>query len=108
MNFNFHVNKSFRALLEPGFSKPWPDALAALTGSRVMNATSLLAYFEPLMQWLKEANKDDCIGWNCEPFAANYMENDYEVTTSNLYNQATIAEWNYETNLTEANAENSV
>lgn len=95
-------------MLEPGFSKPWPDALEALTGSRVMDATSLLAYFDPLMQWLTEANADDCLGWECEAFAADYMMNEYETTTSYLYNQATIAEWNYETNLTDANGQNSV
>ena len=94
--------------MEPGFSKPWPDALEALTQSRVMNATSLLAYFQPLMQWLTEANVGDCVGWNCESFAADYMMNEYEKTTSYLYNQATIAEWIYETNLTEANGQNSV
>jgi hypothetical protein len=98
----------FRALLEPGFSKPWPDALEALTGSRIMNATSLLVYFEPLMKWLEEANVDECLGWNCEAFAADYMANEYEKTTSYLYNQATIAEWNYETNLTDANGQNAV
>lgn len=73
-----------------------------------MSATSLLAYFEPLMKWLEEANVDECLGWNCESFAADYMENEYETTTSYLYNQATIAEWNYETNLTEANGQNAV
>jgi hypothetical protein len=74
-----------------------------------MDATSLLAYFDPLMQWLKEANADDCLGWeSCEAFAADYMKNEYETTTSYLYNQATIAEWNYQTNLTDANGQNSV
>lgn len=109
LNLNFRTKKQlFRALLEPGFSKPWPDALEALTGSRIMSATSLLAYFEPLMKWLEEANVGECLGWNCESFAADYMENEYETTTSYLYNQATIAEWNYETNLTEANGQNAV
>jgi hypothetical protein len=36
------------------------------------------------------------------------MANEYEKTTSYLYNQATIAEWNYETNLTDANGQNAV
>lgn len=94
--------------MKPGFSKPWPDALEALTGSRVMDATSLLAYFDPLMEWLIEANADDCLGWECEAFATDYMKNEYETTTSYLYNQATIAEWNYQTNLTDANGQNSV
>ena len=43
--------------MEPGFSKPWPEALNALTGSQVMDASSLMAYFRPLETWLKEANQ---------------------------------------------------
>lgn len=99
-------------MLEPGFSKPWPEALQALTGNAMMDATSLITYFEPLQKWLEEANSKsgECLGWEgyCESFAAEYMAGEYEDKTSYLYNQATIAEWNYQTNLTEANGVNSV
>ncbi|KAK4008639.1 hypothetical protein OUZ56_013772 [Daphnia magna] len=100
-----------KAMLEPGFSKPWPEALQALTGNAMMDATSLITYFEPLQKWLEEANSKsgECLGWEgyCESFAAEYMAGEYEDKTSYLYNQATIAEWNYQTNLTEANGVNS-
>ena len=44
-------------MLEMGASKPWPDALEALTGERQMDASALLEYFAPLRQWLDEQNK---------------------------------------------------
>ena len=43
-----------QAMLEMGLSRPWPDALEALTGPREMDATALLDYFAPLQQWLDE------------------------------------------------------
>ena len=39
-------------MLEMGQSRPWPDALEALTGERKMDATAMLDYFEPLKEWL--------------------------------------------------------
>lgn len=44
-------------MMEMGQSRPWPDALEALTGSRRMDATALLDYFAPLKQWLDEQNR---------------------------------------------------
>ncbi len=52
-----------KAMLELGASKPWPDALEALTGQRQMDASALLEYFEPLQKWLKEQNKGEHCGW---------------------------------------------
>ena len=40
-----------------GASKPWPDALEALTGERRWTPTAMLEYFAPLAAWLKEQNK---------------------------------------------------
>ncbi|MEW6322453.1 MAG: M2 family metallopeptidase [Acidobacteriota bacterium] len=40
------------AMLEMGLSRPWPDALEALTGTREMDATAIRDYFAPLQQWL--------------------------------------------------------
>lgn len=51
------------ALLEMGSSKPWPDALEAMTGSREMDATPILEYFAPLRAWLAEQNKGKTCGW---------------------------------------------
>ena len=51
------------AMLTMGVSKPWPDAMEALTGSRQMDATAILDYFAPLQKWLDEQNKGVAVGW---------------------------------------------
>ena len=53
----------FNKMLEMGQSKPWPDALEALTGERQIDAGALLEYFAPLKQWLDEQNKGQKVGW---------------------------------------------
>jgi peptidyl-dipeptidase A len=45
-----------RAMLELGASRPWPDALEALTGQRTMDASAMAEYFAPLKAWLDEQN----------------------------------------------------
>ena len=52
-----------QAMLEMGLSRPWPDALEALTGTREMDATALLDYFAPLQRWLEEQTKGQPVGW---------------------------------------------
>jgi len=51
------------AMLSMGVSKPWPDALEALTGSRQMDATAILDYFAPLQKYLDEQLKGRPTGW---------------------------------------------
>ncbi len=51
------------ALLSMGQSKPWPDALEALTGQRQMDASAIVDYFAPLKVWLDEQNKGKTVGW---------------------------------------------
>ena len=51
------------AMLKMGASKPWPDALEAMTGSRKMDATAMLDYFKPLQAWLDEQTKGKKKGW---------------------------------------------
>ena len=52
------------AMLEHGLSStPWPDALAALTGERRMDATAIVDYFAPLKKWLDEQNRGKPTGW---------------------------------------------
>ncbi len=51
------------ALLKMGLSRPWPDALEAMTGSRTMDATAIRDYFAPLQAWLDEQIKDAPKGW---------------------------------------------
>ncbi len=41
--------------LEMGQSRPWPEALEALTGECRMDATAILDYFAPLQSWLDSA-----------------------------------------------------
>jgi peptidyl-dipeptidase A len=57
------VGRKFNAMLEMGASKPWPDALEAFTGTRQMDGSAIIAYFAPLMEYLKEENKDRQCGW---------------------------------------------
>jgi peptidyl-dipeptidase A len=51
-------------MLAMGASRPWPDALEALTGQRQMDATALLDYYAPLKKWLDEQNAGHNVGWN--------------------------------------------
>src|SRR5580658_919921 len=51
------------AMLAMGESRPWPQALRALTGQEQMDATAILDYFAPLKKWLDEQNKGKPVGW---------------------------------------------
>ena len=51
------------AMLELGASKPWPEALKAMTGTDKADASAIVEYFQPLMLWLKEQNKGEKEGW---------------------------------------------
>jgi peptidyl-dipeptidase A len=57
------VGKKLQAMLEMGASRPWPDALEALTGQREMDAGAMAEYFAPLKAWLDEQNKGKPVGW---------------------------------------------
>lgn len=52
-----------QAMLELGASKPWPDALEAMTGERQMSAEPMMDYFQPLMTYLEAENADRDCGW---------------------------------------------
>jgi len=49
-------------MLSMGQSKPWPEALEALTGEKQMDASALADYFAPLKKWLDEQNKANGYG----------------------------------------------
>jgi len=53
----------FQAMLEAGQSEPWQDTLEKLTGTREMDATAIIDYFEPLMVYLKDQNQGRSCGW---------------------------------------------
>ena len=57
------AGKRLNAMLSMGLSRPWQDALEALTGSRQMDATAILDYFAPLDKWLDEQLKGKPVGW---------------------------------------------
>jgi len=51
------------AMLSMGASKPWPEALAVVTGQQQMDATAIMDYFAPLKKWLDEQNRGKPVGW---------------------------------------------
>ncbi|KAK7076475.1 hypothetical protein SK128_016578 [Halocaridina rubra] len=55
-------------LLQLGSSKPWPEAMEALTGERIMDASVIRQYFKPLEEWLKKDNEKhrEFIGWETD------------------------------------------
>jgi len=57
------AGKKLQAMLAMGASKPWPEALAALSGEKTMDASAILDYFAPLKAWLDEQNKGKVCGW---------------------------------------------
>jgi peptidyl-dipeptidase A len=60
---NKAAGAKFAKMLAMGQSRPWPDALEALTGQRQMDATAILDYFAPLKKWLDEQNAGHQVGW---------------------------------------------
>ncbi|WP_193754305.1 M2 family metallopeptidase [Microbulbifer sp. Q7] len=60
---NKAAGEKLRNMLAMGASKPWPDAMEALTGQRELDASAIVDYFQPLMGYLKEQNADRQCGW---------------------------------------------
>lgn len=60
---NKEAGRRLAQMLEMGQSRPWPEALKALTGSERMDATAILDYFKPLEVWLEAQNKGRRCGW---------------------------------------------
>lgn len=52
-------------MLSLGASKPWPEALAVVTGEPKMNANGLIEYFKPVLDFIKAENVKNkvMIGW---------------------------------------------
>ncbi|HTV02763.1 MAG TPA: M2 family metallopeptidase, partial [Luteitalea sp.] len=50
---NKEVGARLQKMLAMGASKPWPEALEALTGEKQMDATAIIDYFAPLKSWLE-------------------------------------------------------
>ncbi len=59
------AGKKLEAMLSMGVSRPWQDALEAMTGSREMDATAIIDYFAPLKKYMDDelAKKGVKVGW---------------------------------------------
>lgn len=60
---NKDAGKALMALLKKGSSQPWQKTLQELTGSPLMSTAPMLEYYEPLIAFLKDKNKDQKCGW---------------------------------------------
>ena len=60
---NKDAGKALGDMLAMGQSKPWPDAMEALTGQRKMDGSAIIDYFAPLNAYLKEQNQGRQCGW---------------------------------------------
>ena len=54
---NKKAGDKLKQMLAMGVSKPWPEALKAMTGEDKMDATAIIDYFAPLKQWLDAENQ---------------------------------------------------
>ncbi|RIJ32622.1 M2 family metallopeptidase [Henriciella mobilis] len=61
---NEEVGKRFEAMLAMGASEPWPDVLETFTGTREMDGSAIVEYFDPLITWLEDENEGRSCGWN--------------------------------------------
>jgi peptidyl-dipeptidase A len=60
---NKEAGARLQAMMEMGMSRPWPEALKALTGQDKIDATAIRDYFAPLLAWLDAQNKGKLVGW---------------------------------------------
>ena len=60
---NEEVGQRFKAMLAMGASEPWPDVLETFTGTREMDGSAIIKYFDPLITWLEEENDGRSCGW---------------------------------------------
>jgi peptidyl-dipeptidase A len=63
------AGKRYMDMLSAGASRPWQETLQKLTGTKQMDGSAIIEYFEPLMGWLKERNKGQQCGWSGSPSA---------------------------------------
>jgi peptidyl-dipeptidase A len=60
---NQDVGKFLRGILELGATRDWDAVLREATGES-LTARPMMAYFAPLLDWLKEQNKGRKVGWD--------------------------------------------
>ena len=57
------AGKRLDAMMRMGASRPWPEAMAALAGTKRADAGPMLEYFAPLRAYLREQTKGLRCGW---------------------------------------------
>ncbi|MGQ9426233.1 M2 family metallopeptidase [Gilvimarinus sp. F26214L] len=60
---NEEAGAKLQAMLEMGASRPWQDAMEAITGQRELDSSAIIDYFAPLKTWLDEQNQGRQCGW---------------------------------------------
>jgi peptidyl-dipeptidase A len=57
------AGEKLKAMLAMGASKPWPEAMKAISGETKADASAILEYFAPLRSYMKEQTKGEQCGW---------------------------------------------
>ena len=57
------AGQKLNTMLSMGTSKPWPEELEVIAGTKQMDASAILDYFAPLDKWLDEQLKGAKTGW---------------------------------------------
>jgi len=60
---NAAAGARYAQMLSRGASAPWQETMEKLTGTRRIDAAAITEYFQPLMGWLSEQNKNRQCGW---------------------------------------------
>jgi peptidyl-dipeptidase A len=60
---NKEAGLRLQAMLAAGASRPWPETLEKLTGTRQIDASAIIEYFQPLIDWLRQRNQGQHCGW---------------------------------------------
>ena len=108
----------FSEMLKLGSSVPWTEAMEVITGQKKMDASALIDYFEPLVDWLKTENKNKnySIGWESacpvsqipnqvrseQDRAKTWLEEYNNLAEKAMYKEYE-AEWTYTSNITDEN-----
>lgn len=99
-------------MMKLGFTRGWPTALEAITGSRNMSIAPLLNYFKPIFDLMQkdlvDNGEEPCFGPSCEEVAKKYLSEKLEKEASALHTKSAHAEWAYSTNLTNDEAKKEV
>jgi peptidyl-dipeptidase A len=57
------AGERLQKMLAMGQSRPWPEALEVVAGTRQMDGRALMEYFAPLKEWLDKQNAGQPTGW---------------------------------------------